>query len=60
MEKILKQMYVDRFMQHLLPLVIEDSCTSKKEGFGHDWHQNTWKRFEEICLENQIFDTSMH
>ena len=51
MKKILKQMYLNLFMQHLLSLVTQDSCTSKKEGFGHDWYQNTWKRFENISLK---------
>ena len=51
MKKILKQMYLNLFMQHLLSLVTQDSCTSKKEGFGHDWYQNTWKRFEKICMK---------
>ena len=51
MKKNTKQMYLNLFMQHLLSLVTQDSCTSKKEGFGHDWYQNTWKRLKKYAIK---------
>ena len=48
MKKILKQMYVNLFMQHLLPLVIQDSCTTKLERLamiGIKTHEKDLKKY---------------
>ena len=52
-------MHLNLFMQHLLSLITQDSCTPKEGRFGHDWNQKHMKKIEKIFIENQIFDTSM-
>ena len=52
-------MCLNLFMQHMPSLVTQDLVHIKK---GKIWCKlacYSWKRFEKIFIENQIFDTSM-
>ena len=52
-------MHLNLFMQCNHSLDTQDFVHTKIGKIGHDWNQNHMKRFEKICMENQIFLPSM-
>ena len=60
MKKILKQMYVNLFMQDKYSIFRANQVRKESKVIGCDWSQKAWKRFGKLWFANQIFFTLMH